>query len=391
MTEQEQQELEQLSQVTDEQFETAAMEQANAELAGEDNAPVPPATAMETFEEQPGPSVAPAEQPHEEIEQEQAAQQAEADYYAGLAPEQAEHFRALEAERQRALEDAERARRQFNGQQGQVAKMQREWQELKREKATWEAQRQTMEGEPGSYKRYPSWKKFEEGFDNPDAAEETTGTLYNGVKEVVTDEVARLQAEINDIRQQEQTRLEQMAGESYRAATNELAARHPDFRDIAAKPEWQEFKGWLGTISTQNMNYERMADSSDPVEVSAILDMYKQGQWGGSPGPSAPQPREQGPSAQQPTQPQQWGQQVQASPSAQQPTQQPAPQFQQVQTPAATQSGQLEQFRQWQLAASQSLPPAAAGMNGTVPVSQLTPQQYEDQLFAQADRELQGH
>ena len=413
--------------MTEEEFTDAMLAAVDAELSGETPAPTAsevPATTQGELDltppaepaRRPGlgeftpplsvvdqaPSFAPPPGTEQAPQQDVAPQQpqdqpAQVDYYEGLEGDRLEYFRSLEAQAELARQQRDRMQRQYDAQQGQVAKMQAEWQDYQRLREKMAAA-EKIAREKGP-KAYPSWEKFAAGYEDPDQGKETTEVLFNAVNDVVGNEVGALKAEFDAFREasaaREQALQNSMQAQALNQGQMQLLQLHPDALQIAATPEWKEYQEYLKTISDKYEDFYGMSESGNPHHVARTIEMFKRDVLNAAQAPQQPQ-AQQGPSAPSaPTQPAQqtWQQQpLQTGPSAPMPTQ-PAPQFAApVQQPAGQQSpGSLEELRQYQLAASQALPPSSAGTNGAMPVQYMSQDQYADYMMARADEELRGY
>lgn len=187
-----------------------------------------------------------------------------------------ERERELEAqlERLRHSEASQRGRlgayqRQINDLQRQMQERQQAAQQQQQQPAGGgdDQQRQDMAEAMGS----DDWQTFAEDF--PDMARALEARLQSDRQEraQLEQRLASYEPALQSIQQQAQEQHLQVQEDA-------LAARHPDWREVVAAPEFAE---WL---NQQPESLQRLTSSDDAAEAAALLDMYQAQHGGGSTG-----------------------------------------------------------------------------------------------------------
>lgn len=171
------------------------------------------------------------------------------DPWAGMSPEQRSHWEKVQHSEQ--------------SQRGRVAALTR--------KAT-AAQPQTPAVEPhkqpqgdGNASKEDSVSKAEERFNRIKAQAEE----YPDVVGAIPEEIADLKAQLVEIGNAIKPIRESQDAQQHTQAYVELEAKHPDFRNFIGN---ETFVGW---IESQPDGIQKLVNSYDPSEVSAVLTLYK--------------------------------------------------------------------------------------------------------------------
>lgn len=185
----------------------------------------------------------------------------------------------LEQENQRLKHSEASQRGRLGAYQRQINELQRQMQE--RQQAAQQAPQTPEHGGQGSDEDtqrqdmaesmgMDDWDAFKEDF--PDMAKAFEARLAADRQErtQLEREVAELRSAVQPIQQQAQE-------QHLQAQEDALAARHPDWREVVAAPQFAE---WL---NQQPESLQRLTASDDAAEAAALLDMY-QAQAGSQPG-----------------------------------------------------------------------------------------------------------
>ena len=179
---------------------------------------------------------------------------------------------ALERENQRLKQSEASQRGRVGAYQRQINELQRQMQE--RQQAAQQAQQppqrdgQAPEGDDQQRQDMAQsmgledWDAFKEDF--PDMARAFEARLAADRQER-----ARLEERLAEYEPALQSIQQQAQEQHLQAQEDALAARHPDWREVVAAPQFAE---WL---NQQPESLQRLTTSDDAAEAAALLDMYR--------------------------------------------------------------------------------------------------------------------
>jgi len=178
--------------------------------------------------------------------------------------------------RERELQSQlERIRHSEASQRGRLGAYQRQINELQRQVQTRQASQppqrdgQAAEGDDQQQRQEAAeamgaddWETFKEDFPDMARAFEARLSADRQKQAHLEQEVAELRSSVQPIQQQAQE-------QHLKDQEDALAARHPDWREVVAAPEFAE---WL---NQQPDSLQALTSSDDAAEAAALLDMYR--------------------------------------------------------------------------------------------------------------------